>query len=177
MIEPLRHNLMFCHQYPTGAWVTGNGVAKKYYPPADGRPVFSGTTRNRAGEVRPIRLYQAHETPIRRHIKIKGAANPYDPTWQVYFEERAQRQMVEQARGHQRWLNLWWQQQGHCVVCGQELVYEDDWHIHHLQRPVDGGSDALSNLLFLHVNCHRQVHQQGWRLAKPRPVTGTLSKA
>jgi hypothetical protein len=28
MIEPLRHNLMFCHQYPTGACVTGNGEVR-----------------------------------------------------------------------------------------------------------------------------------------------------
>lgn len=160
------------HPKKTAAW-----VARKYYPDVDGRQVFSGTMLNRAGEVRPIRLYQAHETVIRRHIKIRGAANPYDPEWELYFEERTQRQMVEQARGNQRWLKLWLEQKGKCVVCGQELEIEGDWHIHHLQRRVDGGSDALSNLVLLHVNCHRQVHQQGWLVAKPRPVTGALSKA
>ena len=155
------------HRKKTAAW-----VAKKYYPRADGRQVFSGTARNRAGEVRPVRLYQAHETAIRRHIKIKGAANPYDPAWELYLEERAQRQVVEQARGNQRWLQLWVEQQGRCVVCGQELEYEGAWHIHHLQRRVEGGGDARSNLVLLHANCHRQVHQQGWQVAKPRPVTG-----
>ena len=160
------------HRKKTAAWVT-----KKYYPRADGRQVFSGTLLNRAGEVRPIRLNQAHETAIRRHIKIKGAANPYDPEWELYFEERAQRQRVEPARGNQRRLKLWLEQQGKCVVCNQELEVEGDWHIHHLQRRVDGASDARSNLVLLHANCHRQVHQQGWQLAKPRPVTGALSKA
>lgn len=160
------------HPKKTTAW-----VARKYYPAVEGRQVFSGTILNRAGEVRPVRLYQAQETAIRRHIKIKGAANPYDPEWELYFEERAQRQMVEQARGNQRWLKLWLEQKGKCVVCGQELEYEGNWHIHHLQRRVDGGSNALSNLVLLHVNCHRQVHQQGWSVAKPRPVTGALSKA
>lgn len=155
------------HRKKTAAW-----VVKKYYPRTDGRQVFSGTTLNRAGEVRPVRLYQAHETAIRRHSKIKGAANPYDPAWELYLEERAQRQRVEQARGNQRWLQLWVEQQGRCVVCGQELEYEGDWHIHHLQRRVEGGGDTRSNLVLLHANCHRQVHQQGWQVAKPRPVTG-----
>ena len=34
---------------------TAAGVAKKYYPRADGRQVCSGTTRNRAGEGCPVR--------------------------------------------------------------------------------------------------------------------------
>ena len=160
------------HRKKPVAW-----LAKKYYPRVENRQVFSGTKLNQAGEARPIRLYQAHETVIRRHLKIKGAANPYDPNWELYFEERAKRQMMERAGGNQRWLKLWLEQKGKCVVCGQELEYEDDWHIHHLEKRVNGGTDALSNLVLLHANCHRQVHQQGWRLAKPRPVKGALSEA
>ena len=160
------------HRKKTVAW-----VAKQYYPRADGRQGFSGTTRNRAGKGCPVRLYQAHETALRRHRKIKGAATPYEPAWARYFAERAQRQRVEQACGKQRWLQLWGEQQGQCVVCNQELESKGDWHIHHLQRRGDGASDALSNLVLLHANCHRQVHQQGWQLAKPRPVTRAVSKA
>ena len=156
---------------------TAAGVAKKYSPRADGRQVFSGTWLNRAGEVRPIRLTQAHETALRRHSKIKGAANPYDPEGELYFEARAQRQRVEPARGKQRRRKLWLAQQGKWVVCNQELEVEGDGHIHHRHRRVEGASDARSNLVLLHANCHRQVHQQGWQLAKPRPVTGALSKA
>ena len=26
--------------------------------------------------------------PIRRHLKVRSEANPYDPRWEVYFEER-----------------------------------------------------------------------------------------
>ncbi|MCE7631432.1 HNH endonuclease, partial [Vibrio fluvialis] len=29
-------------------------------------------------------------------------------------------------------------------------------------RRVDGGTDASSNLMMLHVNCHRQVHNDGY---------------
>jgi len=29
------------------------------------------------------------DTPIRRHIKIKANANPYDPHWHEYFKKRS----------------------------------------------------------------------------------------
>ncbi|MFU7503514.1 MAG: hypothetical protein ACE1S7_09120 [Candidatus Tisiphia sp.] len=33
-------------------------------------------------------LYRASETPIRRHIKIKSKAHPYDPKFKEYFKHR-----------------------------------------------------------------------------------------
>ena len=35
------------------------------------------------------RLMYAANTKIRRHIKIRHAANPFDPSWKPYFVERA----------------------------------------------------------------------------------------
>ena len=37
---------------------------------------------------RMYRLYNAADTKIIRHVKIKGVANPYDSEWDVYFENR-----------------------------------------------------------------------------------------
>ena len=34
-------------------------------------------------------LVYAGETKIRRHVKIRRNANPFDPQWQPYFAERA----------------------------------------------------------------------------------------
>lgn len=36
-----------------------------------------------------LRLARACAVPIRRHIKIKSDANPFDPSWRSYFEKRA----------------------------------------------------------------------------------------
>ncbi len=33
-------------------------------------------------------LYSAAQTPIRRHVKIKSMATPYDPQFKEYFIER-----------------------------------------------------------------------------------------
>jgi RNA-directed DNA polymerase len=36
-------------------------------------------------------LKAASDTPIKRHVKIKGAANPYDPQYNEYFQKRMKR--------------------------------------------------------------------------------------
>ncbi len=36
-------------------------------------------------------LARASDTPIKRHVKIKKDANPFDPKWTTYFEERTSR--------------------------------------------------------------------------------------
>ncbi len=41
------------------------------------------------GEGNWVRLHYATDTKIRRHLKIKAKANPFDPEWNRYFEERA----------------------------------------------------------------------------------------
>ena len=52
---------------------------------------FATTTGKRTSEGKPIwlRLVYATDTKIRRHVKIKAEANPFDPRWRDYFEERA----------------------------------------------------------------------------------------
>jgi hypothetical protein len=36
-----------------------------------------------------LKLVYATDTKIRRHVKIRAEANPYDPDWRNYFVERA----------------------------------------------------------------------------------------
>jgi len=153
-------------------------VGQPYFPPTGTHPrVFTGKRRNQAGDVPPIRLYRAQETEMTRHLTIKGAANPYDPTWGPSVAERTRRLLRKDLHGDQRLLRLWVAQDGRCLVCGQPLTQAGGWHRHHLRRRADGGGAALANLGLLHPNCHRHVHHQGWHVTKPRPVTGTLSEA
>jgi len=41
------------------------------------------------GQLVWLRLVYASETKIRRHVKIRKDANPFDPQWQPYFKARA----------------------------------------------------------------------------------------
>ena len=117
-------------------------------------------------------LVRARSTPIRRHVKVRGAANPYDPAWELYFEERLATQMASTLTGRGTARYLWLEQDGHCLVCAQPLTLDGGWHGHHLLWRAHGGDDTLDNLVLLHPHCHRQVHREGLVVAKPASREG-----
>ena len=45
--------------------------------------------RRDSGEIIWLSLVKATKTPIRRFLKVQAEANPFDPQWYDYFEERA----------------------------------------------------------------------------------------
>jgi len=49
---------------------------------------FFGVWKKANGEPSVIWLQHARRTPIRRHIKVRCEANPYDPVWKEYFVKR-----------------------------------------------------------------------------------------
>ena len=49
---------------------------------------FATRIRTSTGESRVLRLYSIAKTVIERHIKVRGEANPYDPNYTEYFEQR-----------------------------------------------------------------------------------------
>jgi RNA-directed DNA polymerase len=150
------------HRGKSAAWV------KRHYftPRDDGRWHFRGTVRDEDGSHHTVFLVQARSISIRRHVKIQGAANPYDPAWELYFEERVATQLASTRFGRGTARYLWLEQDGTCLVCGQPLTLEAEWHLHHLLWRCHGGGDQLDNLVLLHPNCHRQVHRQGLVVAK-----------
>lgn len=121
-------------------------------------------------------LMKAMDVRIKRHVKIKGHANPYDPEWEIYFERRRDRKTTESLKGRRRIFKLWQQQNGLCPTCQQNITDETQWHKHHIIWRTHGGSDANDNLVLLHPNCHRQVHSRKWKVDKPGLTKG-LRKA
>jgi RNA-directed DNA polymerase len=115
-------------------------------------------------------LYTAARTSIRRHVKIRGEANPYDPAWEVYFEKRLGVKMKDNLSGRRKLLYLWKEQDGICPVCNQKITELTGWHNHHIIWRSKGGSDKAENRVLLHPNCHRQVHNRGITVGKPRLV-------
>jgi RNA-directed DNA polymerase len=115
-------------------------------------------------------LYTAARTSIRRHVKIRGEANPYDPAWEVYFEKRLGVKMKDNLSGRRKLLYLWKEQNGICPVCNQKITELTGWHNHHIVWRSKGGSDKAENRVLLHPNCHRQVHHRGITVGKPRLV-------
>jgi hypothetical protein len=58
------------------------------------------------GSVENHLLYPAY-VPIKRHVKIKSEANPYDPAWEGYFEKRLGVKMVHHLKGKRQLIALW----------------------------------------------------------------------
>ena len=135
-------------------------IRKKYFQRAGDRDwVFTGVIRDNKGKAWPIRLMKAAGVKVLRWRKIRSAANPYDPAWELYLEERMAWKLGHTLAGRGRIDFLWRSQGGKCPVCRQAMpVEEQPWHIHHRVWRCFGGKTTFDNLELLHANCHRQLH-------------------
>jgi RNA-directed DNA polymerase len=141
-------------------------IAKKYFKSVGGNNwVFSGEVD---GQTRY--LSDATYVAIKRHIKVRGEANPYDPTWESYYEKRLDVHMAANLKGKRWLLHLWKEQNGLCPVCNQKITRITGWHNHHILWRSKGGTDTAENRVLLHPTCHQQVHSQGLYVEKPRPA-------
>src|SRR3989440_3410553 len=141
-------------------------MAKKYFTTIGGNNwVFYGTT-----EKQTHYLTDAAQVPIKRHIKIRGEANPYDPQWESYYEKRLDVRMEATLKGKRWLLTLWKEQRGLCPVCNQKITKITGWHSHHILWRSKGGTDGAENRVLLHPTCHQQVHSQRISVTKLRPL-------
>ncbi|MCP4136432.1 MAG: group II intron reverse transcriptase/maturase [bacterium] len=72
-------------------------VAEKYFMP----PLLPKWTFYAETEKGTLKLERASSIPIRRHIKIRADANPYNPVYKAYFIKRAKRK-VRTSEGQMR---------------------------------------------------------------------------
>lgn len=128
-------------------------VKNKYFIREGGRNWVFGCKE----KGKTVKLTKASDTPIIRHVKIKADANPYDPTWEEYFEKR-QFSLMKQELWNKKLSSLFVRQKGQCAQCHQPITQETGWNAHHIVPRVEGGKDTLNNLSLLHPNCHRQHH-------------------
>jgi RNA-directed DNA polymerase len=69
-----------------------NWIAKRYWHRLGRiRRTFAADSGERTPDGKPklFRLVDPTETRIRRFVKVKAEANPFDPRWRDYFEDRA----------------------------------------------------------------------------------------
>lgn len=117
-------------------------------------------TRDRWGKKARIHLVRVSETPITRHVKVKGKASPDDPSLAQYWEQRCIRLgSARVARGSK--LHKVAESQGwKCPSCGIALFNGEPLDVHHIIPIKQGGTDAEDNLQWSHEACHYQRHQQ-----------------
>ena len=77
-------------------------------------------------------------TPIKRHIKVQGEANPYDPAYETYFEDREGSHMLGTFRGTETLRFLWTEQRGLCAVCNVKITRITGWRPSPLRPSCEG---------------------------------------
>ena len=133
-------------------------VKQKYFKTRGSRNwVFAATEKEDDGTTRERILLHESDTPIRRHIKIKADANPYDRQWEPYFESRWGTKMLNSARGRRKLYRVWRRQDGTCSTCQQPITKSTPWVTRHIVQRAAGGSGAASNLQMHHLSCHRRA--------------------
>ena len=136
--------------------------------------MFGTMVKTEDGDVKLVKLVNASDTPIRRHIKIKAEAHPFNPVWEEYFESRHSLQMKESLRGKNKLLFLWYAQEGKCPNCNERITKDTGWNVHYIQRKTNGGKNMVTNLMLLHPNCHRQMHSREKKVATGSGQTGFI---
>ena len=92
-------------RYPdkSPVWIT-----KKYFRTAGNRNwVFAAEDMEKLypnGKPYVVSLSRASDMPIKRHMKIKGEANPFDLKFVTYFEERSTSKMRDTLKGSKKFL-------------------------------------------------------------------------
>ncbi len=153
-------------------------LKQKYFGLYQGRDwSFFGETCDDEGQPCKVWLYRAASTPIKRHVKVKGEANPYDPAYETYFEKREGDHMRDTFRGTRTLRFLWYEQGGYCPVCNERITRITGWRLHHCVPRVLGGSTDTTNRVLLHPECHDRVHRQRLLLSKPRRLLGGVGRA
>jgi RNA-directed DNA polymerase len=96
-----------------------------------------------------LKLMRHGETKIRRYIKVKGSASPYNGDW-VYWCMR----MGTHPEVSTRVANLLKRQKGKCSHCNNYFKDGDSIEVDHIIPKSKGGKDKYDNWQLLHRHCH-----------------------
>ena len=103
-------------------------LKQKYFERRQGRDwSFLGETCDDERQPSKVWLYRAVSTPIKRQVKVKGEANPYDPAYETYFEKREADHMQDTFRGTRTLCFLCYEQRGCCPVCNERITRTTGW--------------------------------------------------
>jgi RNA-directed DNA polymerase len=142
---------------------TGCGITDRYFPPRQGEP---WRLTDPATGQQLLRVREAVKP--QRSLKVKGAANPFDPAWAAYFQQR-DRALALRASSPFR-AKILRQQYGLCPGCRQVIQVEEAVELHHRDGPHQ--HNHWGNLVLLPPHCHRQEHYA----PEPTPASSRPSR-
>jgi RNA-directed DNA polymerase len=133
------------HRHPkkNAAW-----VARRYWRMQPGA-MWEFVVKD-GGEI-THRLTTHGATHIRRHVKVKGTASPFDGNLLYWARRLKDHPLTGTTLGR-----LLARQTGKCGHCDLTFQDGDLLEIDHVEPTSTGGTDVLSNLQVLHRHCHDQ---------------------
>jgi RNA-directed DNA polymerase len=131
-------------------------IGKKYLPTVGTRRVFAASTGEARTSGKPGRIELLHigSIAIRRHRKIRGDANPYDPAFASYFESLIRFRTQDALQDRSTLLDLWRRQRGICPECHQPITKDTGWRGHRRVRVIDGTLLGVGRMRLLHPPCY-----------------------
>lgn len=145
-------------------------VSNRYWHSIDGDNwVFASKEQGKTA----YRLLDHTRIKIVRHIKVKGAASPFDGNL-VYWSTR----MGNSPEISKRVAALLKYQKGKCAHCSLFFQENDVMEVDHIIPKSKGGKDEYKNWQLLHRHCHdtktasdsSSGDQSGCNSAKPKPA-------
>jgi RNA-directed DNA polymerase len=127
------------HPNKTPSWVAG-----RYWGMNEGD---NWTFMTRQGQV----LKKHAAIPIVRHVKVRGAASPYDGNLIYWAQRLKEHPMLKSRTG--ALLKL---QHGKCSYCGLTFQDGDLIETDHIIPQTLGGDESMKNLQLMHRHCHDQ---------------------
>jgi len=120
----------------------------------------------------PLKLIQHSSTEIKRYVKVKGMASPYDGDW-IYWSSR----MGVHPEIPVRVAKLLKRQKGKCAHCDNYFKDGDSIEVDHIVPKSKGGKESYDNWQLLHRHCHDTKtandgslgNKSSCKSAKPKP--------
>jgi RNA-directed DNA polymerase len=155
------------HRHPNKS---GEWVSKRYWHSLRGDNWVFATMKEGKN---PLRLLNHADTPIVRHVKVKGESSPYDGNL-VYWSSR----MGNNPEMPCRVSKLLKKQKGKCTHCGLFFRENDVMEVDHRIPKSQGGKDSYDNWELLHRHCHdtktandgSSGNKSGCNSAEPKPT-------
>lgn len=88
------------------------------------------------------------------YTQIKGDANPFDPEYDKYFDQRETQKMLVTLKGRNSLLYLWKKQERKCPLCGMAIDRVLPWNV--TEKAVNGRMQRS----LVHDKCYKQFRKQ-----------------
>lgn len=127
-------------------------IKERYFHKIDGRDwVFAVKKKNEKKEEYYVPATILFHTKIQKYPQLKCDVNPFDPEWRQYLEKRRTVKMKMSLKGKRSLIAMWERQKQNCVLCGEPITAETEWHTMSQQK------NGKTHLCLVHDSCYQSV--------------------